>query len=85
MRTIVIFQRNQHQGVPCGNNGIYSGREIYTRLRRDMRRIRQTAPRHLDLHWYARSLSLDKWDSAVVIRYPESKASGITGPVGRLP
>lgn len=78
----IAYQRNYKQPVAI------RGRAAWYQLRSLMRRLRRDNPTNMDVLYYAHSLAMDEWSTAVVCRkvdWGRVSASGITGPVGKLP
>jgi len=78
----IAYQSNVRQSRPTNN------RENYYWLRHHTRKLRTHSPTHYDVSWYADSLGIEPWSDQVVRRVVDGgrvSASGITGPVGKLP
>jgi hypothetical protein len=78
----LAYQRNHQQS--CATNSA----DHYRYRRHWIRSLRRHSPTHYDVGWYAESLGLEPFSTAVTLRtidWGRVSASGITGPVGKLP
>ena len=82
MKTVTLYQSNHRQPQACRTAA------HYRYLRQSIRRLKSHSPTHYAVLWYADSLGMDAYSVAVTTRsehFGRVWASGVTGPVGKLP
>lgn len=80
---VQFFDRTEYPLKPTSG-----GRDCYYRLRSEIRRLRRMSPTHYDVSWFATSLGLTQYSTAVTERhyqYGRVYAIGMSKPSHRLP